>query len=83
MTASTKLVLVEDDSDGGCSWCRVATQEGKEDEKTSLDFWTKGEEFRKSKNWAKALDYFNRGVVANPQNAACWSSIAKVSLGDT
>lgn len=79
MTASSELVLVEDDSDGGCSWCPVATEEGKEDAKASLDFWTKGEELRKSKKWAAALVYFNRGVVANPQNAACWSSISKVS----
>lgn len=80
MTASTKLVLVEDDGDGGCSWCRVITEEGKEDEKTSLNFWAKGEELRKSKNRAEALVFYNRGVVANPQNSACWSSIAKVQL---
>lgn len=73
-------VLVEDDRDGGCSWCRVATEEGKGDEKASVDYWTKGEELRKAKKWAEALVYFNRGVVANPQNASCWSSIAEVSL---
>eukprot|EP00752_Nemacystus_decipiens_P006118 g5518.t1 len=78
MTASSKLVLVEDDGDGGCSWCRVATEEGEGDEKASLDYWTQGEELRKVKKWAEALVYFNRGVVANPKNAACWSSIAEV-----
>lgn len=79
MAASSELVLVEEDSDGGCSWCPVATEEGNEDEKAALDLWTKGEELRKSKKWAEALVYFNRAVVANPQNAACWSSISKVS----
>lgn len=81
MTASSELVLVEDDSDGGCSWCPVVT-EGEEDESASVEFWTKGEELRKLKNWARALECFSRGLVANPRNAACWLGISKVCQGD-
>lgn len=76
---SPAVMIVEDDSDGGCSWCPVVTEATKEDEDASVSFWKKGEQRRNVKDHAGAVDYFNRGVVANPRNTACWVSMSEVS----
>lgn len=79
--ASAAVMIVEDDSDGGCSWCPVVTEASPEDEQASVSFWEKGEQLRKAKDWAGAVDFYNRGVVANPRNAVCWRSISEVNHG--
>lgn len=78
--AGVALTVVEDDSENGCSWCPVSTMPGRdEDERASLDFWRKGEQFRNNKKWREALGCFNRAAVANPMNSKNWVSIAEVS----
>lgn len=78
--AGVALTVVEDDSEDGCSWCPVSTMPGRdEDERASLDFCMKGEQFKSSKKWQEALGCFNRAAVANPLNSKNWISIAEVS----
>lgn len=79
MALTTRTVrVVEDDGDGGCSWCPVSTEAWKENDQVSQELWAKGEELRKVKNWAEALTCFNRGIVADPRSSKCWSSISEV-----
>ncbi|CAM9900374.1 unnamed protein product [Ectocarpus sp. 12 AP-2014] len=77
--AGVALTVVEDDSEDGCSWCPVSTMPGRdEDERASLDFWRKGEQFKSNEKWHDALGCFNRAAVANPLNSKNWVSIAEV-----
>lgn len=76
---SAAVMIVEDDSDGGCSWCPVVTEARKEDEHASIAFWKKGEQLREVKDRAGAIDCYNRGVVSDPRNTACWLSISEVN----
>lgn len=77
--ARSAIKIVEDDGDGGCSWCPVVAEAREENEHDWTYFWKKGEQLRNAKDWPGALDFYNRAVVANPRNSTCWSRIAEVS----
>lgn len=72
-------MIVEDDENGGCSWCPVVVEERKEDSQASIVYWEKGELLRGIKSWEDALELFSRGVAANSSNAKCWIGLSRVS----
>ena len=72
-------MIVEDDENGGCSWCPLAVDEREEDTQTSVGYWKEGEHLRRNKSWDQALKLFTQGVVANPSDAKCWIGLSKVS----
>lgn len=72
------LRIVEDDENGGCSWCPLVVDEREEDRQAFVGYWRKGENFRQNKRWAQALQLFTQGVVANPSDANCWIGLSRV-----